>query len=399
MGTSLKQQVGAANELTARWCAAAGEADFVLSGAGVWPLLALLAAAADGPARAELAAAAGIPADTAQAAAVQLIGILDDAVDIAGALGIWVRKKLPLHDDWVAEQPKGTIDLLTDQAALDSWAAQHTGGLIEKFPLQLDPATVLVLATALVAKTKWRKPFEEILLIPEHGPWQGARISGLYRSTDDIDAAAILDGPTPVTRVIVTGTADLDVHLLVGDGDPGIVLRTGLGALTGAVPVNTELPPGTTGPGLRVTTIESTDRHDRLGIRLPSFDIRSFHNLLALPDVFGLRAATDTTRGHFPRISPAPLAVNQAAQDVLARFTREGFESAAVTAMGMVLAGMARPTHTVRAASVEFDRPFGFLAVHRPSGLAVTAGWVATPTPAPPPRSGGAPGEFGRVFR
>jgi hypothetical protein len=28
---------------------------------------------------------------------------------------------------------------------------------------------------------------------------------------------------------------------------------------------------------------------------------------------------------------------------------------------------------------VTFDRPFGFLAVHRPTGLVVVAGWVAAP--------------------
>jgi hypothetical protein len=28
---------------------------------------------------------------------------------------------------------------------------------------------------------------------------------------------------------------------------------------------------------------------------------------------------------------------------------------------------------------VTFDRPFGFIAVHRPSRLAVVAGWVGSP--------------------
>lgn len=35
--------------------------------------------------------------------------------------------------------------------------------------------------------------------------------------------------------------------------------------------------------------------------------------------------------------------------------------------------------YDVTHASVDFNRPFGFLAVHRPSRLAVVAGWVKSP--------------------
>ena len=36
------------------------------------------------------------------------------------------------------------------------------------------------------------------------------------------------------------------------------------------------------------------------------------------------------------------------------------------------------PPHTKRVLRVEVEPPFGFLAVHRPSGLALTAGWIAS---------------------
>ena len=63
---TISPAVQAANTLTARWCTRLGADDFVLSGAGLWPLLALLASAADEQAGAELAAALGRPVDTAQ---------------------------------------------------------------------------------------------------------------------------------------------------------------------------------------------------------------------------------------------------------------------------------------------------------------------------------------------
>ena len=39
-----------------------------------------------------------------------------------------------------------------------------------------------------------------------------------------------------------------------------------------------------------------------------------------------------------------------------------------------------RETHRHRAAVATFDRPFAYLARHRPSGLILIAGWVADPT-------------------
>lgn len=120
---------------------------------------------------------------------------------------------------------------------------------------------------------------------------------------------------------------------------------------------------------------------DSLRIQLPPFEIRSAHDLLTAPELFGLRTATDPRTGHFPAMSDTPLRIDQAAQHARARFTREGFEAAAVTAFGMVRAvAMHRPHDTIEL-SATFDRPFGFLAVHRPTGLVVVAGWVAEPAP------------------
>ncbi|MGZ0148139.1 serpin family protein [Kribbella sp. WER1] len=109
-------------------------------------------------------------------------------------------------------------------------------------------------------------------------------------------------------------------------------------------------------------------------LSLPYFEIDADHDLLQHREVFGLTAAADPRRGHFPGLSPQPLAIDQARQVVMARFSATGFEAAAVTAMA-VAAGAA-PTVTARALSVNLDRPFGFVAVHRPTGVPVVAGWV-----------------------
>ncbi|MGK8490879.1 serpin family protein [Nocardia asiatica] len=384
MRTSLESHVDAANALTARWCAAAGERDFVVSGAGVWPLLALLATAAEGTARDELTTAIGVPAENGRDEALRLLRDLERAEAVSAALGVWVHHDLPLHQTWSRALPEGVLARLTGQSELDRWAARHTDGLIERFPLTVDPGTLLVLATALVAKTRWEAPFEVGTLTCENGPWQGHRGPGLSRTGADVGNAAILDAPQPVTRVVVAGVADLDVHLLLGAGPPAAVLGTGLTALSGATPVRSDLPVGTDGPGLSVRTEPVLSRTGQLRILLPPFEVRSSHDLLAESGLFGLAAATDCTRGHFPAISPSPLCVGQGAQEVLARFSHEGFEAAAVTAFALRAAAAALRPADAPVVSVTFDRPFGFLAVHRPTRLAVVAGWIATPPTSAP---------------
>ncbi|MEU7629425.1 serpin family protein [Nocardia sp. NPDC049220] len=379
MRTSLQSHVSAANALTARWCAQVRTDDFVVSGAGVYPLLALLASAAAGPARDELAAAIGVPIQTGQDAALRLLRDLERAEAVSAALGIWVRRDLPLHEAWSERLPAGTIARLAGQNVLDAWAARHTDGLIERFPLVADPDALLVLATALVAKTRWRVPFEVGTLMPKNGPWQGHRGPGLARTSNDPTNVAILDAPQPVTRVVVEGATDLDVHLLIGAGTPGTVLETGLAALADAVPIRTDLPVGTEALGLTVRTESVMSNSDQLRIQVPPFEIRSTHDLLAGAGLFGLAAASDCTHGHFPAISPLPLCVGQGAQEVLARFTHEGFEAAAMTAFTLRAASAPLRRHRATVASAIFDRPFGFLAVHRPTGMAVVTGWVATP--------------------
>lgn len=375
--SSLLSHVAAANDLTGRWCERAGSDDFVLSGCGIWPLLGILADAADEPARSELAAATSIPADESRAAALALLTEIADADSTSAALGVWVDPDLTLHEAWVRALPEGTVEKLTGRAALDSWADRHTGGLIDRFPLDVQPETLMVLATAIVAKTSWRTPFDDDVLEPASGPWAGHRGPGLSRNSETLSDAALLTAPAPVTRVVVRGTGDLDVHLLLGDASPAETLRAGLGVLDGSVEVNSALQIGDTGPGLTVRQTRAVA--DTLRIQLPPFEIHSAHDLLTHRDLFGLRTATDPLAGHFPALSDTPLCVDAAAQNARARFTREGFEAAAVTAVGVVRAVAFRRPHATTEISVNFDRPFGFLAVHRPTGSAVVAGWVAHP--------------------
>ncbi|SCG36582.1 serpin family protein [Micromonospora coxensis] len=363
-----------ANALTARWASHLDDRQSVLSGAGAYPLLALLARHAAGPARDELRAVAPDLDDLG----------LDASPTTRLAVGFWSRRGLPLGEAWRRDVPapmRGELtgDPAVDQPVLDHWAATRTDGLIDRMPVRVDRGTALVLATALSVRTGWATPFDPGWSQPRQGPWQGRRLAALRRRDDDLTALRVADTAAgAVSLLTVTGDADVDVVLALGEPDrpAPAVLPAAIGALGGG-----PTRPRHAGPGVTEETVEAFDDHPELRVATVAFAVDADHDLLRRPELFGLAAATGDG-DHFPGISPR-LNVDQARQAVRAEFSATGFRAAAVTAVAM-RAGSAPPRHTVpkRVLRLDVDRPFGFLAVHRDTGLVLVAGWVTDPTPA-----------------
>ncbi|MFF6773573.1 serpin family protein [Streptomyces sp. NPDC012637] len=386
--------VGAVNRLTARWAGALPDGrDTVLSAAGVWPLLAFLADAADGPARGELEDALGLPAGTAADAARELLAGLGRMRGVDSAIGLWTRPRVALREDWAAGLPEATLERLGEDDAeskrlLDAWAAKHTGGLIPAMPVLIDEDTELVLASAQAVRTTWLRPFLDGRMRPAHGPWADRELVALYRTTQLLDRVGVAETDAgPLTVLKVLGDTGVDVHLLLGpeEAGAGTVLKAGLDVLAGtfrSVPGHL-LPLGEPGPGLTVRNERSSSRASYLWVRTSPFSVEATHDLTELHEPLGLGTARDPGRGHFPGIADhPPLYVQGARQAAMARFGAKGFEAAAVTAFGMAAgAGVVREPYVVRRVGAAFDRPFGFLTVHRTSRLVLTAGWVHDPVP------------------
>jgi serine protease inhibitor len=371
--------VGPVNALSRRWALACGGGSTVFAGPGVWPLLALVAIGADDAARPELEKALGVPASDADARAV--LELLGDCPAVRFALGLWSRAELPLRKEWLDRVPAGVPGELTgepqvDQPRLDAWASEHTGGLIDRMPVQVDPRTLLVLASALAVRTRWIEPFKDTTLRSGSGPWAGRQVAALDRTTYDPGALTVVDR---LTRLRVEGTEGIDVHLFLGESDrpAAEVLAAGLDSLSRPGIAGDALPDGRPGPGIEVGIVDSTDPRDRYVAVVPRFTVTGAHDLLALPEVCGLSTVADPDHSHLPGISGEPLVVSQARQNALAEFTAEGFYAAAVTAIGFTRMSMVLPSARARQVRVTLDRPFGFAAVHRASGLVLVAGWVA----------------------
>jgi serine protease inhibitor len=363
------------NALTMRWFSglpsdsvAEGTA---LAGIGVWPLLAILAGAADGTARAELAAAISIEPERAARAAVEALEWLAATPGLTAATGVWHHPTVPIRDEWRDSLPPGTVetfsgDVAKDQAAVDEWAARSTNGRIPAMPVEISADTRMLLASAVSIMTKWKRPF-----FHDDGGW-------LARPTKNLNIVQCTDD---VTCVRVKGDNGIDAILVIGAADaaPGAVLTAGLGVVDGTVAARSgaDLTDGHVGPGITVTSTPSKKKRDICLIEVAAFTISVRHDLLAVGEALGLVAVTDRTRGHLPGISPVPLYVESGGQSLDVRFTAGGFDAVAITGLEQRIGGVRpMPKHRTLMIRTLFDRPFGFLAMHRKSGLVLATGWV-----------------------
>jgi hypothetical protein len=377
----------------ARLHAAAGEGHHVVSPLGAWLVLALCGTGPDAAGRAALGEVLGCDAGTAARLAAGLLS--RPHPQVAAAAAVWASP-LPDHlRSWQDGLPPAvqTGPVPTPEQA-DAWAREHTFGLIEKFPLDLAGAD-LALATALASRVSWQQPFD---LAPAaslgHGsPWAGL---GQVLATPRLPAGH-------EQFAAATGRAgDVIVHLgqavdglLVASvaADPGVrpadVLAAaydlGPAAVTGAAidrrPV-ASLPLGE-GPLWEVTEVAGAGP-DLCTAVLPAWSART---RLGLADPsLGFSAAVAALK------APGTWTAVQAA---MARYTRTGFEAAAVTAISRAMSMFRPPGGQHREARLRFAHPYAVVAVAVDPGSDGTPGpwhgvpvfsaWVADPQDASDP--------------
>ncbi|GIE30390.1 hypothetical protein Ait01nite_034350 [Actinoplanes italicus] len=405
-----------------RFHAAAGEGHGVASPLGAWLLLALCGAAAgrrSGSAGRELAEALGM--DPASAAAAATAMLADEHPVVLSATAVW-----GLPEDgtqslraWLAALPSSTeTGPIPAQPDLDRWADDHTLGLINTFPVQVPAEAVLLMATALASRVSWRDPFD---IVPAEELRAGSAWAGRL--------TRVLSSPVRGHHGFIVTTeeaGDVIVHVAEAKVEPG---EPGLSVLS--VAAAPEIPPATvlaaahtlavelheagpfgqwppqTGhlPGRRslydlplgeapLWTITEEPaltygREERYRSVLPCWSAESEHDLSR--EVFGFPAALRVLE---PVIGASGLDL-KAKQSAVARYSRYGFEAAAVTVL-MAVTGLP-PEGVVRSAELRFGHPYAVVAVatdERPAeqapwhGVPVFSAWVSDPDDVPAEEAG-----------
>jgi hypothetical protein len=386
---------------------AAGDAHHVASPLGAWLLLALTGPAATGGTRKELEEALGTDVATAAETAGALLAAPHPLV--ASATALWERRPFEGLAGWRAGLPERTqTGPLPDQSALDAWAREHTGGLIERFPLEVRPETLLILASALATKVSWAEPFQ-VADAAQLGPgstWAG-RLRRVLRSPARGHASWI---------AATERAGDVAVHAVLArpastdDGEAGMLVVSVAAApdvpaadvLTTAQELATSVATAPDGhrPGQRslfdlplgdtplwtlrqetVRTSAPDRREERATAVLPCWSAQSQHDLT--PAGFGFDAAARALGTLIGLDAPQ----YAAAQSAVARFGRYGFEAAAVTGL---MAWLSLPPEGVaRVAELRFGHPYAVVAVTTDRaggpwhGVPVYSAWVAEPDELP----------------
>ncbi len=149
----------------------------VSSPLGVWLLLAACATGARGADREALEVAIGCGAT--EAGELLALVLAEPPRALRAAIAVWVRAADATAElgAWLRGLPRSVQSgSMPSQAQADAWADEHTAGLIRRFPLTIDGATRIVLASALATRVSWERPFD-VVAATQHlapaSPWRG----------------------------------------------------------------------------------------------------------------------------------------------------------------------------------------------------------------------------------
>jgi Serpin (serine protease inhibitor) len=384
--SSVDLVAGCVPRYASRLHAAAGERHHVASPLGAWLVLALAAPASTGEDRDTLASVLGCSVDTAARAAAGLLA--DPHPLVAAAAAVWTARGYQGTADlrrWMADLPASvTTGDLPGQGDLDSWAREHTFGLIDRFPVDTGQA-YLVLATALATKVSWQMPFQlsAARSLGADSSWTG-QLDRVLRTPDGPGARGHMQfiAATPDAGDVIVHAATAVGGLLVvslgalPDVGAGRVLalayEIGGRLATGADVERRDLSDLPLGTGPLWVVSEDMATADSCSAVLPAWSASS---RLDLTDpVLGFAAAMNS-------LSPGPDPWD-ARQAAMARYSRTGFEAAALTAMARSLSARIPAQH--RHAELRFGHPYAVVALVQDAGspwhgLPVFSAWVTEP--------------------
>jgi hypothetical protein len=363
-----------------------GDGHHVASPLGAWLLLALAAPASEGKIRADLTEVLGCEAEQAARTAAELLTAPHPLV--AAAAAVWNRPD-SVSAEWLAGLPAvvQTGDV-PDQQEANEWARRHTFGMIKTFPVTLDPSVYLVLATALATRVSWECPFEPApaSALGPASPW-AKRLAHVLRSPKHHGHSQFI-AVTPEAGDVAVQIASARGGLLVAsvaaepDVAPADVLSAAYrlaAARAFGRPVEQrslfDLPLGESPLWLVREKMSAAKPGEACTAVLPAWSARSKHDL-SHPDL-GFAAAKEALSN-----AGDPWEAKQAA---MARYSRTGFEAAAVTAMAVALSAMVPRRGLLRTAELRFGQPFAVVAVtvdehhDRKLGGVRRGGWHGVP--------------------
>lgn len=339
--------------------------NYVISGFGVWLLFAVGVGATSErlsnsqQKRAE--AFLGMPAAQAVSYAQNLLKTAPAGLNAASAA--WFDPSYQTADGniarWVEELTASQTGEVTyripNQEELDSWAAENTNDIIKSFPLQVDETVKVILANAVALQAAWKDEFETAVGVENH--WG---VQSILHSPDGKHHKQFFKD---------TETDEL-FYLIENISDSGI-------RVDAVIAFNPELTEAET-MNVAEAYIAGSERFQRVdGASLPNssdfYEVEEFEGTSDKHEAYLPAWSAEATHKFRDSVfleeglnllgsvvDDSQLSLD-AAQTAAARYTKDKFEAAAVTAT--MFAGAAMPTISKRKKFiVQFNRPFAVVA-------------------------------------
>ncbi len=382
--------------------AAAGDDHHVVSPLGAWLLLALCAPLTSGGDRKELERVLGCDAETARRGADELLANPHPALGLAFAA--WYRGDLGAGiDAWCRTLPScATTGPMPTPAAANSWASEHTRGLVESMPVAIADDSRLLLATAVATEVQWTEAFQLVPAAELGGAWATRVNRAMRRHHRHGDVVAHTKVAGPVGVSIEHGQGGLDVISVIAapDVEPSRVLAAayGIAGDYGQGPANRfisafDLPRAGHAWSVREQVLKNFVGPKRMAfseVTMPAWIAETLlEGLISTPGT----GFAEIVSAYFDQLPPDPRGDRGDAMQVArATFDTNGFSAAALTVAHFVGATMPPPPRRTIARTVEvrFDRPFAVVAVTNTNwfrragrelwrGLPAFAAWVTEP--------------------
>lgn len=365
------------------------EGNYISSPIGAWILLAQVAggnhAALSREETEKVENALGLTIPAAYDYANYLIKSAPPAIKAASAA--WFNAAWPVGKvgaTWIVNTEQvGVTDvtrMIPTKQELDDWANENTLGLISEFPFTPDSDTVMILANALATKIEWTEPFLDVDA-GEGSPWEAKKL--LLSRFEKHHKHFFTDNEGNLFAVLTAEGNDLSVHAIIAD-DPALSAKHVLeiAEAYAAGEVFTLAAPDTlpANGNIFAITESSSSMGDIFSATLPAWDAEAKHDLIELgfPYAEGTKAVSSDLNYKV-----------EALQVAKAKFSKLGFEAAAISALTMRATGLPRYV-PVKQVEISFNHSFAVVASHSPvyravddtaelwDSLPVFSAWVVT---------------------
>jgi serpin B len=348
---------------------AALDLSMVLNGAGGQTRQEMLAALSLG----------GSELDAINEANAQLIKVLRTpakSITLSVADSLWINSRhVVLRPDYVQrtrasyDAEMADLDFSSPGAAarINGWASKQTQGRISRVIDKLDPADLVLLLNAVYFKGQWTNEFDKTKTQPRDFTLTGGDVKQVPRM---VQSGSFQYFETPQLQAI---------RLPFGAWD--LVMEVLLPATSSSLPA---LQADLSAKNWQDWEAKYAPRPGT--IELPRFELKSNYRLNEPLQALGMKRVFEPDGAQLTRmltsapgqVSPARFFISSVLQSTYWKVDEEGSEAAAVTAIGVRAAAVARPEQPFR---MIVDRPFLCAIEDRRSGALLFIGTIYDPAP------------------